>query len=91
MNTQAPPETYEVSFKPRDDHGEYDAELNSYYFTLQSDESRLSSYVTRDEFNWLNEKLGLPNRIEVDPTPYCSDCGAKAKRFCKCPSRPRND
>jgi hypothetical protein len=28
---------------------------------------------------------------EADPAPYCSDCGARKREFCKCPTRPRND
>lgn len=83
--------TYEVSFTPLKDHGEYEADLDAYYFNVQSTDSHISSYVSRTEFDWLNERLGLPNRIEVDPTPYCSHCGARAMRFCKCPPHPRND
>ena len=28
---------------------------------------------------------------DYDGAPYCSDCGAKHARFCKCPPHPRHD
>lgn len=28
---------------------------------------------------------------DYDGAPYCSDCGARKRQYCKCPPRPRND
>jgi hypothetical protein len=62
-------------FRVAEDHGEPhesndDFDEPSFYFHLEtvSDESsgRVTGYFSRDEFDWLAERLGVPKVAEVN-------------------------
>ena len=36
-------------------------------------------------------EVEFANQEDEDPTPYCTWCGAKSRKDCKCPDRAEND
>jgi hypothetical protein len=47
-------------------------------------EYHVTGAINRGEKTTIKAIVDDQNEKETDPTPYCSACGAKTEKYCKC-------